>query len=219
MPPGGSLFRGAALEAPDDPMQAWPAASTAAFNRVRVPGEKTSLNSARDKEPIAGTAPPIPRSMAAVVAGPVRQHRRPQARGSGRACAGSGRVLVRVAASSVNPVDWHFLTRSPYLLRLVGGLTRPRRRIAGVDLAGVVVACGAGVDRVRVGDLVLKAEVLPHRDGLEREQRQLRWRVAQPVAARVPAVRAVLGPLSAVVQAGPYQRLSGTPLFLSCLCL
>ena len=39
----GSLFRGAALEVPDDSLQAWPAASTAAFNGVRIPGEKTSL--------------------------------------------------------------------------------------------------------------------------------------------------------------------------------
>ena len=32
MPLGGSLFRGAALEVPDDSLQAWPAASIAAFN-------------------------------------------------------------------------------------------------------------------------------------------------------------------------------------------
>ncbi len=39
----GSLFRGAALEVPDDSLQAWPAASTTAFNGVRIPGEKTSF--------------------------------------------------------------------------------------------------------------------------------------------------------------------------------
>ncbi len=32
MPLGGRLFRGAALEVPDDSLQAWPAASIAAFN-------------------------------------------------------------------------------------------------------------------------------------------------------------------------------------------
>jgi hypothetical protein len=32
VPLGGSLFRGAALEVPDDSLQAWPAASIAAFN-------------------------------------------------------------------------------------------------------------------------------------------------------------------------------------------
>jgi hypothetical protein len=39
-----SLLRGAALEVPDDSLQACPAASTAAFNGVRIPGEKTSVN-------------------------------------------------------------------------------------------------------------------------------------------------------------------------------
>ncbi len=43
---GGSLFRGAALEVPDDSLEAWPAASTAPFNWVRNPGEKTSLHGA-----------------------------------------------------------------------------------------------------------------------------------------------------------------------------
>src|SRR4051794_4331860 len=43
MSPGGSLFRGAALEAPDDSLEAWPAASIAPFNWVRIPREKTSL--------------------------------------------------------------------------------------------------------------------------------------------------------------------------------
>jgi hypothetical protein len=33
VPRGGRLFRGAALEVPDDSLQAWPAASIAAFNR------------------------------------------------------------------------------------------------------------------------------------------------------------------------------------------
>ena len=42
-PPGGSLPRGAALEVPDASLQTWPAASTAPFNWVRNPGEKTSM--------------------------------------------------------------------------------------------------------------------------------------------------------------------------------
>src|SRR4051794_17878696 len=43
MSPGGRLFRGAALEVPDDSLEAWPAASTAPFNWVRIRGEKTSM--------------------------------------------------------------------------------------------------------------------------------------------------------------------------------
>jgi hypothetical protein len=48
MSPGGSLFRGAALEVPDDSLEAWPAASTAPFNWVRIPGEKTSITAAEE---------------------------------------------------------------------------------------------------------------------------------------------------------------------------
>ncbi len=63
-------------------------------------------------------------------------------------------VLVRVEASSLNALDWHFLTGTPYPLRLVGGLRRPKRIVHGADLAGVVVATGAKVDDLAVGDSV-----------------------------------------------------------------
>lgn len=64
-------------------------------------------------------------------------------------------VLVQVASSSVNPLDLHLLTGTPYLVRLVNGATRPRRPVPGVDVAGVVVACGPGVTDLQVGDAVL----------------------------------------------------------------
>src|SRR4051795_9824233 len=51
--PGGSLPRGAALEVRDASLQTWPAASTALFNWMRNPGEKTSLVDIR--HPGAGT--------------------------------------------------------------------------------------------------------------------------------------------------------------------
>jgi NADPH:quinone reductase-like Zn-dependent oxidoreductase len=35
-------------------------------------------------------------------------------------------VLARVRAASVNPLDWHFMRGTPYLLRMVAGLRRPR---------------------------------------------------------------------------------------------
>lgn len=68
-----------------------------------------------------------------------------------------GQVLVRVAASSVNPLDTHELTGRPYLVRIVRGLPKPKpaNRAMGSDLAGVVEAVGPGVTRFRVGDRVL----------------------------------------------------------------
>ncbi len=63
-------------------------------------------------------------------------------------------VLVRVRASSVNPIDLHELTGLPYLVRLSGGWRRPRKPRIGSDFAGTVAAVGSGVTRFRPGDEV-----------------------------------------------------------------
>lgn len=63
-------------------------------------------------------------------------------------------VLVRVHASSVNPVDWHSLTGDPYLVRLQAGLLEPKIGVLGVDFAGTVESVGRDVQRFRPGDEV-----------------------------------------------------------------
>ncbi len=63
-------------------------------------------------------------------------------------------VLVEVAASSLNALDWHFLTGTPYLVRLVGGLRRPKRLTPGADVAGTIVSVGPDVTRFKPGDEV-----------------------------------------------------------------
>lgn len=68
-----------------------------------------------------------------------------------------GEVLLRVDAVSLNSGDVHLLRGTPVLLRLFFGLRRPRVRGRGMDVAGTVVAVGAGVDDLRVGDAVLGA--------------------------------------------------------------
>lgn len=69
--------------------------------------------------------------------------------------AGPGQVLVEVHAAGVDRGTWHILTGKPYIARLAGvGLTRPKQRVAGLDVAGRVAAVGAGVDRFSVGDEV-----------------------------------------------------------------
>jgi NADPH:quinone reductase-like Zn-dependent oxidoreductase len=67
---------------------------------------------------------------------------------------GKGQVLVRVEASSLNALDWHYLTGTPYFMRLLSGLVRPKRTIHGADVAGTVVAVGSEVTGFRVGDEV-----------------------------------------------------------------
>jgi NADPH:quinone reductase-like Zn-dependent oxidoreductase len=66
---------------------------------------------------------------------------------------GPGQVRVRVHATSVNLSDWEGLTGSPGYARM-GGLRRPRGRILGSDIAGVVDAVGDGVTRWQPGDEV-----------------------------------------------------------------
>src|SRR6476659_4645867 len=63
-------------------------------------------------------------------------------------------VLVRVAAASVNALDWHLTTGLPLFARLTLGLRRPGRTVPGADVAGEVAAVGAAVTRFRVGDEV-----------------------------------------------------------------
>ncbi|WP_156161638.1 NAD(P)-dependent alcohol dehydrogenase [Nocardia vulneris] len=66
----------------------------------------------------------------------------------------AGEVLVRVRAAAVCQGDAHLLTGTPYLLRLGFGLRRPKDPVIGHDLAGEVVAVGAGVAGFRPGDRV-----------------------------------------------------------------
>ena len=68
---------------------------------------------------------------------------------------GDGQVLLQVAAASLNPLDWHFTTGTPYLLRLVAGLRRPKQVVRGADVAGTVVEVGPGIDSVQPGDRVV----------------------------------------------------------------
>jgi NADPH:quinone reductase-like Zn-dependent oxidoreductase len=63
-------------------------------------------------------------------------------------------VLVRVRAASVNPLDFHFLRGTPYLVRSIAGLTRPKQTGLGADFAGEVAAVGREVTAFRPGDEV-----------------------------------------------------------------
>lgn len=70
---------------------------------------------------------------------------------------GEGQVLVRVRAASLNALDWHLLSGTPYFMRLMLGLRRPKRHGIGVDFSGIVEAIGDGVDGVEPGDAVFGA--------------------------------------------------------------
>src|SRR5438067_2027649 len=64
-------------------------------------------------------------------------------------------LLVRVRAASVNPLDWHFIEGTPYVMRAMGvGLRKPKDTRLGVDFAGTVEAVGKNVTRFKPGDEV-----------------------------------------------------------------
>ena len=63
----------------------------------------------------------------------------------------NGEILVQVRAAAVNPLDWHFIRGEPSVMRLFG---KPKGRIPGADVAGVVEAVGANVKQFHAGDAV-----------------------------------------------------------------
>jgi NADPH:quinone reductase-like Zn-dependent oxidoreductase len=64
-------------------------------------------------------------------------------------------LLVKVHAASVNPLDWHFVEGTPYMMRAMGvGLRKPKDTRLGVDFAGRVEAVGKNVTKFKVGDEV-----------------------------------------------------------------
>ncbi len=67
---------------------------------------------------------------------------------------GEGEILVKVHAAAINPLDWHDMRGTPYVMRLGSGLRRPKELRLGVDYAGTVEAAGSGVTRFKVGDEV-----------------------------------------------------------------
>jgi len=67
---------------------------------------------------------------------------------------GPNDVIVKIVAAAVNPLDYHQMRGSPYLMRLSMGIGRPADSRLGVDFAGVVVETGSDVTRFAIGDAV-----------------------------------------------------------------
>jgi NADPH:quinone reductase-like Zn-dependent oxidoreductase len=64
-----------------------------------------------------------------------------------------GQVLIKLCAASVNPLDL-FLMRGTPLLRRIPGLSTPKHKILGCDIAGRVEAVGKNVKQFKPGDEV-----------------------------------------------------------------
>jgi NADPH:quinone reductase-like Zn-dependent oxidoreductase len=66
-------------------------------------------------------------------------------------------ILIRVKAASVNPLDFHFMRGTPYVVRVSAGLSRPKANGLGTDMAGCVEAVGEKVTKFQPGDEVFGA--------------------------------------------------------------
>ncbi|OUJ70905.1 NAD(P)-dependent alcohol dehydrogenase [Hymenobacter crusticola] len=100
-------------------------------------------------------------------------------------------ILVRVRASSVNPVDWKI--RQGHLLP-VSGLSFPK--IPGRDMAGDVVSIGPEVTRFQVGDRVF-AMLNDGLGGANAELASVSEKVAAPIPANLDYQQAAAVPLAA----------------------
>jgi NADPH:quinone reductase-like Zn-dependent oxidoreductase len=63
-------------------------------------------------------------------------------------------VLIEVRAAAANPLDWHYMRGTPYIMRMESGWRAPKNPRLGADVAGVVVAVGKNVTQFKPGDEV-----------------------------------------------------------------
>jgi NADPH:quinone reductase-like Zn-dependent oxidoreductase len=69
-----------------------------------------------------------------------------------RPAIGEDDVLIRVHAAGVSYPDGVFISGTPYVVRLIAGLRRPRHRVRGSEVAGTITEVGAKVADLRPGD-------------------------------------------------------------------
>jgi NADPH:quinone reductase-like Zn-dependent oxidoreductase len=103
--------------------------------------------------------------------------------------AADNEVLVQVHAASVNPLDFHYLRGTPYIVRLDAGSGAPENPRLGVDFAGTVEAVGKNVTRFKPGDEVFGGKFGAFAEYVSvREDRALALKPANVTFAQAAAV-------------------------------
>ncbi len=69
-------------------------------------------------------------------------------------------ILIQIMATSATTADWRLRSLSlPYgfkfIARLIFGFNKPRQKILGTELSGLVVGLGMNVRKFRIGDKVI----------------------------------------------------------------
>lgn len=63
-------------------------------------------------------------------------------------------VLVKVRATSVNDWDWCLMRGKPFYIRLLCGFFKPKIKIPGAEIAGIVETVGKNITKFQPGDAV-----------------------------------------------------------------
>jgi NADPH:quinone reductase-like Zn-dependent oxidoreductase len=63
-------------------------------------------------------------------------------------------VLVKIYAAAINDYDWCLMRGKPYFYRLLFGLLKPKNRIPGMEMSGIIAARGKNATQFEVGDAV-----------------------------------------------------------------
>lgn len=65
-----------------------------------------------------------------------------------------GEVLVKIKAVSINDWDWGLIRGKPFVIKMMQGLSKPKAKVPGVDMAGEVELLGDQTTELKVGDRV-----------------------------------------------------------------
>ena len=106
---------------------------------------------------------------------------------------GADDVLVRVVAAGVDQGVWHLVAGHPRMVRLGTGVRKPRNRVPGMDVAGVVTAVGGDVTRFRPGDEVFGSGTSTYAEYAKVPEKNL-----VPKPANVSFTEAAAVPISAL---------------------
>jgi NADPH:quinone reductase-like Zn-dependent oxidoreductase len=63
-------------------------------------------------------------------------------------------VLVRIHAASLNAYDWRLIRGKPFFVRFVFGFFKPKHKIPGADVSGMIEDVGKNVKGLKKGDEV-----------------------------------------------------------------
>jgi len=106
---------------------------------------------------------------------------------------GPDEVQVEIRVAAVNPMDWHYMRGSPYFMRLMSGIGRPKDTRLGTDFAGVVTAVGVDVNRFKPGDNVFGGATGAYAEYVVRSQNHSIAHIPEGVSFKAAAAVPIAG--------------------------